>query len=112
VGVLDGYASPARDCAGIFNHSQSGFSAKRISTRLAFKGIKMMITVSLWIAPLHLGINQTLPDHLLGDLFVIRLFFFFFFAGHTNGLMIINRQNSLVICPHLFIAPGASYRTV
>ena len=58
---------------------------------LAFVGVKMMIAKPLRIAPLHFGINQTLPDHVFGHVFVIRPLLLLAFTIHTDGLMIINR---------------------
>jgi hypothetical protein len=58
---------------------------------LTFVRVKMMIAKTLGITPFHLGINQTLPDHLLGHIFVIRPLLLLAFAAHADGLMVINR---------------------
>jgi hypothetical protein len=65
-------------CAGIF-------------LLLAFVRIKMVITKPLRITPFHFGINQTLPDHVLGHFFVIGPLLLPALTIHTDGLMIINR---------------------
>jgi hypothetical protein len=58
---------------------------------LTLVGVKMVITETLRITPLHFGINQTLPDHVLGHFFVIRPLLLLALTIHTDGLMIINR---------------------
>jgi hypothetical protein len=57
---------------------------------LAFVGVKMVIAKPLRITPLHFGIDQTLPDHVLGHVFVIRPLLLLAFTIHTDGLMIIH----------------------
>lgn len=59
--------------------------------------IKMMKAKSLRIAVLDFCIDHTLPNGLPGNFFIISSLFFFLFAGHAYGLMIINRENSMII---------------
>jgi hypothetical protein len=72
---------------------------------LAGEWIKMVIAISLGIAPLHFGIYQTLPDGLFGNFFVIIPLFFIIFTGCAYGLMIIDRENSRVRWSKLPVAP-------
>jgi hypothetical protein len=48
-----------------------------------------------------------LPGHVL----VIRLFFFFFLAGHANRLMVINRQEPPVLVAQRLAASLANHGT-
>ena len=59
-------------------------------SKLTFVRVKMMVTKTLGVTPLQLGINQTLPDHLLGHLFVIRPLLLLALAVHADGLMVID----------------------
>jgi hypothetical protein len=51
----------------------------------------MVIAISLGIAPLHFSIDETLPNGLFGNFFVIIPFFFLILTGGADGLMIVDR---------------------
>jgi hypothetical protein len=63
--------------------------------------------VSIWLA----GCSDALRDHAFGHVSVIRLFFFFFLAGHADRLMGVNRENSLIALVQFFAADSASLGT-
>ena len=65
----------------------------------------MVIAISLGIAPLHFGIYKTLPDGLFGNFFIIIPLFFIIFTAGTDGLMIIDRENSRFRWSELPVAP-------
>jgi hypothetical protein len=63
--------------------------------------------VAIWLA----GCPDTLRDHALGHIRVIRMFFFFLLAGHADRLMGVNGENSLIALVQFFTADGASIGT-
>ena len=71
----------------------------------------MVIAISLGIAPLYFGIYKTLPDGLFGYFFVIIPLFFIIFTGGADGLMIVDRENSLVRRSELPVTPITLNRT-
>jgi hypothetical protein len=57
----------------------------------ALKRAKVMETIAGRIAVGFVGFRYALGHHLPGGLFVVRASFFFFFAIHTNRLVIDDR---------------------
>ena len=63
--------------------------------------------VAIWLA----GRSDTLRDHALRYVRVIRFFFFFLLAVHADRLVGVNRENSLVALVQFFVADSASLGT-
>jgi hypothetical protein len=63
---------------------------------VALKRAKMMEAIAGRIAKGFAGLLHALGHHLSGGVFVIGAFFFFFFAIHTDRLVIDDRQESAV----------------
>ena len=78
---------------------------------LTREGIEMVIAISLGITPLHFGVYEALPDGLFGNFFIIGPFFLFILASRTDGLMIIDRENSGVCWRQLPLAAMTLDRT-
>jgi hypothetical protein len=66
-----------------------------------------MVAVACRIAPLQLGVYQTLPDGLFGYFLIILPLFLLPFADHTNGFMIDHGKDSLVSRRQFPVAPLA-----
>ena len=71
----------------------------------------MMITISLGVPPLHLGIYQALPDRSFGDVLIVVALFFLPFAIHANGLMVDDGKYSGIFWRQLSVATLALERT-
>ena len=67
----------------------------------------MMVAESRWIPPLLFNICHTLSDHRLGYLSVVGPLFLLPFAFQTNRLIVINRQNPLILWMQIPIASRA-----
>jgi hypothetical protein len=58
---------------------------------IAFKWTEMMKTVTRWITVRFVGFFNAVRYHLFGSIFVVCSVFFFLFAFHADGLVVIDR---------------------
>jgi hypothetical protein len=74
--------------AGLVNNTKF---IEKIQISGALKRTKVVEAIACAITVGFAGLRHTLGHHLSGGIFIVRAFFFFFFAFDTDGLVINDR---------------------